>query len=630
MNNTTNARNQRATFRLASCGFAAFSLGLAGSVLADSKAATNEPQEEIIIVASRVATPLADTGLSVSTLSADDIELLGYNDLAPLLDIQPGVSVSQDGGLGKAAAVRIRGEDGFRTRILLDGIDIADPSSPQVSPRIEQLLSAPLQRIEILRGPQGLLYGADAGGVIAISTLQPEDGINGQLGMETGANGFNRVSGQIAGGNERLQGSINVADLSTDGFNARSDDQALSDQDGYSNQTIHATATATLNPHWQIGASIHDVEGNNDYDNCFDAVTSATLNTCNDDYEQRAWRTWARWEDDNLVSELSLADSRIDRTLFSATIPTFDTRGEQRELSWLGSAALGDAQFTVGIDLLEQAFTDGGERKQRDNQGVYGEYRRNLLSGNISLGVRHDDNDDFGQHTSWRISTLQPIANETMPMALHAAIGTGFRAPSPYEIAYNAGPFASAPATDQALREENSRGWELGLRLGNADNWTRITWFDQRIDNAIDFDLAGFSGYIQQPGASTSEGLEFEAQSRIHNQLRLVANATWNKAENPEGNRRAYRPRLSGAASLQWQQDAWQSALTARISRDSVDNSGLAMDDYVVVDWSLQRAVTNGITATLRLENAFDRDYQQIRNFNTSGRLWYLGLRYSL
>jgi hypothetical protein len=62
------------------------------------------------------------------------------------------------------------------------------------------------------------LYGADAGGVIAISTLQPEDGINGQLGMEIGANGFNRVSGQIAGGNERLQGSISVADLNTRWF----------------------------------------------------------------------------------------------------------------------------------------------------------------------------------------------------------------------------------------------------------------------------------------------------------------------------------------------------------------------------------------------------------------------------
>ena len=68
-----------------------------------------------------------------------------------------------------------------------------------------------------------------------------------------------------------------------------------------------------------------------------------------------------------------------------------------------------------------------------------------------------------------------------------------------------------------------------------------------------------------------------------------------------------------------------QSALTFRLRRDNVDNSGLAINDYVVVDWFLKRALTRALTATLRVENDLDRDYQQIRNFNTSGRLWYLG-----
>ena len=62
------------------------------------------------------------------------------------------VTVTMDGGYGKAAAVRIRGEEGYRTRIVLDGINIADPSSPQISPRVEHLLSSGLSRVEILRG----------------------------------------------------------------------------------------------------------------------------------------------------------------------------------------------------------------------------------------------------------------------------------------------------------------------------------------------------------------------------------------------------------------------------------------------------------------------------------------------
>jgi len=116
-------------------------------------------------------------------IDEDMMRSLAYPDLASLLDTQPGVTVTMDGGYGKAAAVRIRGEEGYRTRIVLDGINIADPSSPQVSPRIEHLVSSGLTRVEILRGPQGLLWGADAGGVILMSTTDAvaESGVEGHL-----------------------------------------------------------------------------------------------------------------------------------------------------------------------------------------------------------------------------------------------------------------------------------------------------------------------------------------------------------------------------------------------------------------------------------------------------------------
>ena len=127
--------------------------------------------DETVIVASRVADLSHQVGVSVSVLDREDILSLGYPDLGSLLDTQPGVTVTMDGGFGKAAAVRIRGEEGFRTRIVLDGINIADPSSPQISPRIEHILGSELTRVEILRGPQGLLWGADAGGVVLMSTI---------------------------------------------------------------------------------------------------------------------------------------------------------------------------------------------------------------------------------------------------------------------------------------------------------------------------------------------------------------------------------------------------------------------------------------------------------------------------
>ena len=149
-------------------------------------AAADSPLEEIVVTSSRVPMPLREVGTSMSVLDDTTLTRLGFNSLFDALRTQPAVSVSNTGGTGKAATLRIRGEEGYRTLVLLDGIDISDTSSPQVSPRMEQLMSAGIQRVEILRGPQGLMYGADAGGIVNISTLAPEPGFSGDVSAEAG------------------------------------------------------------------------------------------------------------------------------------------------------------------------------------------------------------------------------------------------------------------------------------------------------------------------------------------------------------------------------------------------------------------------------------------------------------
>ena len=617
----------------AASGFAAFGFVaasfVAGTFVANSAVASIEELEETIVVASRVPTPMYALGVSTSTLDRDDIATLGYASLSDLLDIQAGVTVSEAGGYGKTGTIRIRGEEGFRTRIQLDGIDIADPSSPQISPRIEHLLSEGIQRIEVLRGPQGLMYGADAGGVVAITTRQPTEAFSADLSAEMGSNTFQRLGATLTGGSEYVYGSISAATVDTNNFNAREIDNIAPDDDGYQNKSLHATLTAVLSEQWRAGGSAHGVDGANDYDGCFDPDTFATVNNCTDDYAQLAWRSYINWFNEKTDVIASYEQNAIERQYFTEAVKTFETDGGHEELSVIANLQLpSDQRLTMGSDFLVQSLNDGNETRSRNNKAFFAEYARNFLSGNIQVGYRTDDNDDFGRHNSWRVSTFQPLSLTTIPLALTAALGTGFRAPSLYEIAYNKGPFAYAPASEQRLLAETSKGWEVGLRVGTPEQQITATWFSQDISNEIYFDLSGYSGYLQRPGDNRSEGLEIEGIATLNPQLSVKGNVTFNRTEDALSNQRPYRPELTAAVSLIWQ-NAWLTAsLIGRHTQNVVDTEGEPMADYTLLDCSFAANLSDSLQITARIENLTNDTYQQIQGYFSAQRAWYLGLRY--
>ena len=586
--------------------------------------------EETVVIASRVPTPLSEVGISVDVLDRELIALLAYRDLSSLLDIQTGISVTRDGGYGKAAAIRMRGEEGYRTRVLLDGIDLSDPSSPQISPRIEHLLTEGIERIEILRGPQGLMYGADAGGVISLTSRQTSEGVDADLLVEVGEEDFTQLGINLSAGNDWIQGSVAWADMSTDGFNARPSDVDPADNDGYENQTLHGNLNLLLSDHWDLQLTSHSIDADNDYDSCFSAVDFSQSNLCTDVFEQRSHRIAVNWRTETLTSSLSFEDLSSERVFATEGISTFKPNSDQHELSWLSTYQSSIGRIIFGVDLQEQSYDDEFNQRERDNTGIYGELQLPAFRGSATAGVRYDDNEDFGHYTSWRLSTSQPLTVGPDSLVLKAAIGTGFRAPSLYEVGYNQGPFSYPPASSTSLREEQSQGWEIGLHWKQGANSLSATWFDQYIENEIIFDLATYSGYLQSSGKVSSRGIELAGEVALGRDWSIIANGTWNETETSSDSQRAYRPELSAAFSLLWQRDRYQSALTLRGQFDSVDVTNLPMQDTHQIDWRITAEIAGNFVLSFRMENITNQTDQRIRDYATQGRAGYLGLRYRL
>jgi len=614
--------------------FIAAAAGCTSLLAAAQSSPPQDKLEEMVITSSRVAMPLREVGTSISVITQNEISQMGFNSLYEILRTQTGVAVSNAGGPGGASSMRIRGEEGFRTLILLDGIDISDTSSPQTGPRVEQLLSSGVQRVEILRGPQGLMYGADAGGVVNISTIAPSEGFGGELSAEGGRYGTQQFAGNIGGGNDDVDFTLSAADFQTDGFNARSDDTQLSDRDGYKNTTMNGRFGWNASDNLRIGLSLYDVDSKNDYDNCFDTVTFERTDLCKDTYEQQAWRVQGDYVVGRFNHELFYSNSDTERDFYADGISFFKPKGGLERGGYLGTFTGGDAlRLVYGVDLESESMDDGTTDTSRNQEGYYLEYQGGFNDSlYVTTGVRYDDNEDFGTHTSYRVSGAYLIPLSKGELKLKGTYGTGFRAPSLYEIAYNTGDFASPPAQGTELAEEKSKGFDVGLSWSTETGiYLEAVYFNQTISDEIYFDPIDFSGYLQSNGDSKSTGVELVAQATLWDTLSIVSNYTFNDTESNDNLNRIFRPKQLGNLGLTWQgvDDRLALGLFVRMAREAKGIDGEDLDNYEVVDLTASFQLIEALEIYGRIENLLDEDYQEVPTYNTSKVAGYAGLRYS-
>ena len=198
--------------------------------------------QDVVVSASRVEKALLDVNMSVSVIDSDQIRRNAQaKTVADLLEsMVPGLRINNDGAQG-IDRIKIRGEDAFRTVVMVDGIRISEQKSMSGVPLL--ISSSQIERIEVIRGPASVLYGSDAiGGAINIITKK---GSNAAFESEVSA-GYNSsasgkdlsasISGGVNGWQYRLGASSKdygnletpIGEMPNTNFNAKSFDAFLS------------------------------------------------------------------------------------------------------------------------------------------------------------------------------------------------------------------------------------------------------------------------------------------------------------------------------------------------------------------------------------------------------------------
>lgn len=606
-----------------------------------------EDAETIIVSANRTQQSTSEVAQSVTVITLDDIATRQSAGVADLLRSVPGITVTSNGGLGTTTSVNIRGAESDQTVALFDGVKLNDPSTPGGGFNFGNLLTGNIERIEVVRGSQSVLWGSQAiGGVVNIVTRAPTEKLALNLASEYGWRDTARVVGNISGKFGPVSANVGAGYLRTDGFSTFNETRGGTERDGYRNIGANAKFNIALSDSvsvdlrgWYSDGKVgidgfppptYSFGDTPEFARTKELIGYAGLNAALFDGRFR-----------NRIA-YTLTDTRrrnVDLT-GGTEFETFNAKGRNERFEYQGNFDITDAaSATFGAETEKASFRTssyGGPfaiASARINS-FYGQLSAKPVAGlTLSAGLRHDDHDTFGGKTTFSTSALfTPNEGNTV---LRASYGEGFKTPSLYQLFSDYG--------NKLLRPESSRSWDAGITQKLLDGRIEVgaTWFHRDTRNLINFiscrlPLTGIcsgrpNGTYGNVAKARAQGLEFTLALKPVDALRVQANYGYVDAINAmTGLDLARRPRhsVNVSADYDWAFGLKTGATITHVGA-SFDNAANTrkLDGYALVDLRAAFPVTHNIELYGRIENLFNEQHETSLRYGTPRRAAYAGVR---
>ncbi|MBA4789943.1 MAG: TonB-dependent receptor [Rhizobiales bacterium] len=630
------------------------------AALAQSTTGGSADLPEIVVSATGIPTPANQVASSVSVVTAEDIKRQQLRTVPQVLQSLPGLNVVQTGGPGGQTSVFIRGTNSNHVKVLIDGIDAGNPSSPNGAFDFGQLLATDLARVEVLRGPQSGLYGSDAiGGVISVTTKKGEGPPKFFAFMEGGAMGTFNQAAAVSGSTDRLSYSFNVTHFSSTDIPVTPPGLLPpgypNNPNAYDNWTYSTRLDLQVTDDLALNFVARYIDSQLSFTPdiypppFYTGIPAPERSTsANSMFFTKGEGVWSAL-DGALATTFGVSAMNTSNPTYGPNTSQNGQYEGDRQVYYLRTnyAFAPGQNLLAGVERRNESMSSSTQYTSMEantgDTGAYAEWQTKL--GDRFFGaanIRYDSDDDFGDHTTYRIAPgfLIPETGTT----LKGSYGTGFKAPTLYQL--------YAPLYGNVnLQPEESTGYDIGFeqQVFGGKVTFGATYFHNDITNLISYDPVTYQNV--NISNATTEGAETFVALQVTDRLKLRVDYTYTYVVGymppgtsfgaacapltPTSCTPLRRPNNKVSVTADWNPtdqlnlsatlvyaSAWWDIV--RLTSDYIDQPG-----YTVVNLAANYAWTPNATLFARIDNLFDQTYENPNGFLAPGFGAYGGVKFT-
>ncbi|MBL3520005.1 TonB-dependent receptor [Arcobacter lanthieri] len=581
--------------------------------------------EITIISATKSEQKLKDTTSNIDVITAEDIESRKFKTVAEAIQSLAGVQVSQSGGIGQQTSIFLRGMDSNKTLVLIDGIRYNDPSGNGAN--FEHLIINDIERIEVIKGAQSSIWGADASsGVINIITKSAQQGTHGTTSFEYGRYNSKIAKANISHKNENFDAKLGVTRVDTNGFSAmspKSSEAKKYEKDGYENTTANIKLGYNFNENNRLSTSYEIIDTKTDIDGNDSFYNPDPNNT--DKAKTKTHLANLTYENKNDIALTKVYANYTDiKREYTSNTPkykgTIKEYGVNTSIDYLDNSS----NLVLGADY-KKFENKANIDKNYDNKGIFISNTNKFFDNKtiFTQSLRYDKYSDFENKTTGKVGVKQYIIDD---LNISANYGTGYNIPSTFEL-------YDASSGNINLKPEKTKSYDVGVEYKGFS----ATYFNSKIENLINWEWTGPGAYDGKnkniEGKSRFKGLELAYKNSITEDIFLNLNYTRLSAKNKDRQEFGRRPKNKVAFGIDYYGlKNFHFNVNGEYIGERYDfnnKQGAKTGKYTVWNALVDYDISKNFSTYVKLDNIFNKDYQIVDGYATSQRAAFVGLKAS-